>query len=73
LPVISSKTCGGVVENGRNGIILEEPSAPCIAAAIRECMVDPNRLQTLAAGSYRGSEFTTDMLGQRLQELGSGL
>jgi glycosyltransferase involved in cell wall biosynthesis len=73
LPVISSKTCGGVVENGRNGIILEEPSAPCIAAAIRECMVDPNRLQTLAAGSYRGNEFTTDMLGQRLQELGSGL
>jgi glycosyltransferase involved in cell wall biosynthesis len=73
LPVISSKTCGGIVENGRNGIILEEPSAPCIAAAIRECMVDPNRLQTLAAGSYRGNEFTTDMLGQRLQELGSRL
>ena len=73
LPVISSKTCGGVVENGRNGIILEEPSAPCIAAAIRECMVDPNRLQTLAAGSYRDNEFTTDMLGQRLQELGSRL
>ena len=73
LPVISSKTCGGVVENGRNGIILEEPSAPCIAAAIRECMVDPNRLQTLTAGSYRGNEFTTDMLGQRLQELGSRL
>jgi glycosyltransferase involved in cell wall biosynthesis len=73
LPVISSKTCGGIVENGRNGIILEEPSAPCIAAAIRECMIDPNRLQTLAAGSYRGNEFTTDMLGQRLQELGSRL
>jgi Glycosyltransferase len=73
LPVISSKTCGGIVENGRNGIILEEPSAPCIAAAIRECMVDSNRLQTLAAGSYRGNEFTTDMLGQRLQELGSRL
>ena len=73
LPVISSKTCGGIVENGRNGIILEEPSAPCIAAAIRECMVDPNRLQTLAAGSYRGNEFTIDMLGQRLQELGSRL
>ena len=54
LPVISSKSCGGVVENGRNGIILEEPSAACIAAAIRECMVDPNRLQTLAAGSYVG-------------------
>jgi hypothetical protein len=73
LPVISSKCCGGVVENGRNGIILEEPSATCIAAAIRDCVADPNRLQTLAAGSYARNEFTTDMLGQRLQNLGSTL
>jgi glycosyltransferase involved in cell wall biosynthesis len=73
LPVISSKCCGGVVENGRNGIILEEPSAACIAAAIRDCVADPNRLQTLAAASYVQNEFTTDMLGDRLQKLGSAL
>jgi glycosyltransferase involved in cell wall biosynthesis len=73
LPVISSKCCGGVVENGRNGIILEEPSAWCIAAAIRDCVADPNRLRTLAAASYRQNEFTTDVLGQRLQNLGSKL
>jgi glycosyltransferase involved in cell wall biosynthesis len=71
LPVISSKCCGGVVENGRNGIILEEPSAECIAAAIRDCVVDPNRLRTLAAASHVQNEFTTGMLGQRLQKLGS--
>jgi glycosyltransferase involved in cell wall biosynthesis len=71
LPVISSKCCGGVVENGRNGIILEEPSAECIAAAIRDCVVDPNRLRTLAAASHVQNEFTTGMLGQRLQNLGS--
>ena len=73
LPVISSKCCGGVVENGRNGIILEEPSAECIAAAIRDCVADPNRLQTLAAASHVQNEFTTDVLGQRLQNLGSKL
>ena len=73
LPVISSKCCGGVVENGRNGIFLEEPSAACIAAAIRDCVAYPNRLQALAAVSYVQNEFTTDMLGQRLQELGSAL
>ena len=73
LPVISSKRCGGVVENGRNGIILEEPSAACIAAAIRDCVAHPNRLQALAAASYVQNEFTTDMLGRRLQELGSRL
>ena len=71
LPVISSKCCGGVVENGRNGIILEEPSAECIAAAIRDCVADPNRLRTLAAASHVQNEFTTGMLGQRLQKLGS--
>jgi glycosyltransferase involved in cell wall biosynthesis len=73
LPVISSKCCGGVVENGRNGIILEEPSAECIAAAIRDCVADPNRLRTLAAGSHVQNEFTTSMLGQRLQNLGPKL
>jgi glycosyltransferase involved in cell wall biosynthesis len=73
LPVISSKCCGGVVENGRNGIILDEPSAACIAAAIRDCVPDPNRLQTLAAASCVQNEFTTDLLGQRLQKLGSTL
>jgi glycosyltransferase involved in cell wall biosynthesis len=71
LPVISSKCCGGVVENGRNGIIIEEPSAARIVAAIRDCIADPNWLQTLAGRSYVQNEFTIDMLGQRLQEVGS--
>lgn len=73
LPVISSKCCGGVVEHGRNGIILEEPTEACIAAAIRDCVADPTRLQTLAAASHVQNEFTTDVLGQRLQNLGSTL
>ena len=73
LPLISSNRCGGVVQDGCNGIILEEPSAAYIAAAIRDCVANPNRLQTLAAASYGRNEFTTDMLGDRLQKLGSGL
>src|SRR5262249_22291770 len=64
LPVISSKSCGDIVENGRNGLTLAEPSAACIAAAIRECVADPNRLQRLAAASYLHNEFTTNVLGQ---------
>jgi glycosyltransferase involved in cell wall biosynthesis len=73
LPIISSKCCGGVVEDGRNGLILEEPSAACIVAAIRGCVANPNRLQILAASSYVRNEFTTDVLGQRLQDLGCAL
>jgi len=73
LPVISSKHCGGVVEHGHNGIILQEPSVACIAAAIRDCVADPNRLQTLSAASCVQNGFRTEMLGQRLQEVGSTL
>ena len=51
LPIISSRFCGRVVENGRNGIILEEPNAACIAAAIRDCIADSNLLQQFAAAS----------------------
>src|SRR5439155_1650185 len=71
--VRSFRLCGGVGENGRNGIFLQEPSAAFIAAAIRDCVAHPNRLQALAAVCYVQYEFTTAMLGQRLQELGSAL
>jgi glycosyltransferase involved in cell wall biosynthesis len=70
LPIIASKFCGKVVENGCNGIILEEPSATCIAATIRDCIVDPDRLQNLAAASRLRDQFTIQALTQRLQELG---
>ena len=73
LPVISSRFCGGVVESGRNGIILDEPTATCIATAIRCCIADPNRLQHLASASSVPDEFTIDAFAQRLQELGSAL
>ena len=73
LPVISSKFCGRVVESGRNGIMLEEPSGPRIAAAIRDFSADPNRLQQFAAASHVPDEFTIDALAQRLKELGSAL
>ena len=73
LPVITSRFCGGVIESGRNGMILEEPSAACIAAAIRDCIADPSRLQHFAAASRVAKEFTIDALAQRLQELGGTL
>jgi glycosyltransferase involved in cell wall biosynthesis len=73
LPIIASKFCGNVVENGRNGIILEEPSAAGIAAAIHDCIADPSQLRNLAAASRLANEFTIDALAQRLQELGATL
>ena len=69
LPVIVSKFCGTVVESGVDGIILEEPTAACIAAAVRDCIADPDRLQKLAAASRVRDRFTIEALAHRLQEL----
>ena len=73
LPIMASRFCGDVVESGLNGILLEEPSAECIAAAIRYCIADPSQLRNLAAASRLANEFRIDALAQRLQELGATL
>jgi glycosyltransferase involved in cell wall biosynthesis len=73
LPIMASRCCGDVVESGLNGILLEEPSAACIAAAIRDCIADPNQLRNLAAASRLANEFAIDALAQQLQELGATL
>jgi glycosyltransferase involved in cell wall biosynthesis len=73
LPVIASKNCGKVVENGVNGIILDEPSAACIAHAVHDCIASPDRLEKLASASGVRHEFTIDGLAQQLQHLGATL
>jgi len=73
LPIIASKNCGKVVENGVNGIILDEPSAACIAEAIRDCVASPDKLEKLAAASGVRDKFTIQALAQRLQELRASL
>ena len=73
LPVIASKFCGKVVDNGLDGIVLEEPTAACIAAAVRDCIADTDRLQKLAAASRLRDEFTIEALAERLQKLGAAL
>jgi glycosyltransferase involved in cell wall biosynthesis len=69
LPVIASKNCGKVVENGVNGIVLEEPSAACIGAAIHDCIAHPRRLQRFAAVSRLRDQFTIEALARQLHEL----
>jgi glycosyltransferase involved in cell wall biosynthesis len=71
LPVIASKNCGKVVENGVNGIILDEPSAACIAHAIRDCIATPDRLEKLAFASGVRDKFTIEALAKQLQRLGA--
>jgi hypothetical protein len=73
LPVIVSKNCGKVVENGLNGIILDEPSAACIAHAVRDCIASPDRLEKLASASRVRDKFRIEALANQLQRLGTTL
>ena len=73
LPVIASKNCGKVVESGVSGIILDEPSAACIAAAVRDCIASPERLEKLASASGARDKFTLEALANQLQRLGETL
>ena len=73
LPVIASKNCGKVVENGVNGIILDEPTTACIADAVRDCIANPDRLAKLASASGVRDKFTIEALANELQRLGATL
>ncbi len=73
LPVIASRNCGKVVENGVNGSILDEPSAAGIAHAIRDCTASPDRLEKLASASGVRDKFTIEALANQLQRLGASL
>jgi glycosyltransferase involved in cell wall biosynthesis len=73
LPIIVSKNCGRVVESGVNGIILDEPSAACIAHAVRDCIASPDRLERLASSSPVRAKFTLEALANQLQGLGATL
>jgi glycosyltransferase involved in cell wall biosynthesis len=73
LPIIASRFCGKVVENGVNGIILEEPSAMCIAQSVRDCIANANWLRQFAAASDVRDEFTIEALAHHLHELGASL
>jgi glycosyltransferase involved in cell wall biosynthesis len=69
LPIIASKYCGRVVENGVNGILLDEPSPACIAHAVRDCIANPGQLQEFADASQVNDNFALQALAQRLKEL----
>jgi glycosyltransferase involved in cell wall biosynthesis len=73
LPVIVSKFCGKVVENGINGIILEEPSAACIAHSVRACVASPDWLEKLAFASRLRDKLTLQAFAREMQDLNGTL
>ena len=69
LPIIASRFCGEVVEDGVNGIVLDELSPNAIAAALRSCLREPARLRTFAANAVRADRFNLKVVAENLLRL----
>lgn len=69
LPVIASRFCGDVVQNGRNGIVLSEVSGTEIAKALYDFLQNPVRLADMATCSGAKSKFSLNSLASSLLEL----
>lgn len=48
LPIIASRRCGSVVENGKTGWILAEVTAERIASVLRACVTHPDTLNSMS-------------------------
>jgi hypothetical protein len=64
LPIIGSRSCGRVVDDGVNGLLLAEVTAAAIADALRQAL-DPALLSRLAGGA-RTTGMTLDEFGAAL-------
>lgn len=65
LPVIASKSCGDVVEDGRNGCVLPEVTPDAIKAAIRGLLAAPARLRDMSSNSALAAQFGLSRVGEQ--------
>jgi glycosyltransferase involved in cell wall biosynthesis len=69
LPIIASRSCGSVVRDGINGLLLDEVSATAIAAAITRVAQEPQLLEQFSRSSTATSRAGVSALGPALLEL----
>jgi glycosyltransferase involved in cell wall biosynthesis len=65
LPIITTKSCGEVVEDNRNGWLLPDVTPSAIAAAIRRCLENPTSLKQMSACAAPADRFSLDRVGQQ--------
>jgi len=65
LPVIATKFCGDVVEDGKNGFVLPEITPVSIVATLRRCLAEPARLQELSANCVSTKRFGLASIGEQ--------
>lgn len=66
LPVLASRFCGDVVEDGRNGRIIDPLNAEQLARLLRELAEDSSKLSALAAPWDGGGRFSLEALASAL-------
>lgn len=65
LPIIASRCCGAVVEDGKNGCLLQDITPSAIVDAIRDCLRTPARLQQFSTNSIQAESFGLDAVGRQ--------
>lgn len=68
VPVISTTHCGAVVQDGVNGLILPEVSAPAIAAAVRRLIDQPALVQEMRRRAVIGPDHSLAALSAALED-----
>ncbi len=69
LPVIASRFCGEVVQHGVNGLVLNEVTAGEITAALRNCLLHPDRLGDFSRSAVQTEAFGLASLARQLSQL----
>jgi glycosyltransferase involved in cell wall biosynthesis len=68
LPVIATRNCGEVVEDGVNGLVIPARDPEALATAIEEVAFDDRRLASMSAAALETSRrFSIQMLSERLR------
>jgi glycosyltransferase involved in cell wall biosynthesis len=65
LPIVTTKFCGKVVEDGRSGWLLPAVTPDAIAQAIRHARENPKRLQEMSACAAPAESFGLDLVGRQ--------
>jgi glycosyltransferase involved in cell wall biosynthesis len=69
LPVIASRYCGEVVQDGFNGVLLDEVSAASIANVLRDFLQAPHTLSAMSVRSSVDDRFSLQALASSLKAL----
>jgi glycosyltransferase involved in cell wall biosynthesis len=65
LPIVTTKFCGKVVEDGRSGWLLPAVTPDAIAQAIRHARENPKRLQEMSTCAAPAESFGLDLVGRQ--------